>query len=64
MKLVHKDWNFSINFEKTKINTLVIKNKKYFRSIIQKIEEELLVGEGVICVSEEETIIDFKKMYN
>ena len=61
MKLVHKDWNFSINFEKTKINTLVIENKKYFRNIIQKIEEELLLGEGDICVSEEETIIDFKK---
>ena len=61
MILVNSDWSRIIDFENSKVNTLVIENIEYFRSIVRDLMGQIDGVDGKFSLSHENKNLELSK---
>lgn len=60
MKLVHPDWEQSVEFKENRVNVICIENQQYFTSIIVELKNQIENGNGKFILSDNNKAMEIK----
>ena len=61
MRLVHPDWEYNIEFQENRLNTLVIESPIAMRNYVQELISQSQGEDGFFVLSEEDELLDISK---